>query len=442
MLLSVALRVGSAVLQGDAVADLPGIFDQISYDTLARQVLTHQDFRFAEDWWPATRAGEPTAHWSYLYTLYLTGAYALAGVHPLVPRLFQAVLAGLLYPWFAWLIARRLFGPEVGLVSAALIAVYGYFVYYAGALMTETFYITALLWALDQLMVIAARGPARPRLRTWLALGIALGAAVLLRQLILLCVPVLFAWLVWARARQLEGAWARRLLTASRRLAGGLIVTCLVIAALILPWTVRNYEAFGRFVLLNTNAGYAFFFANHPIQGTNFTAILPGSTYHDMIPPELLGLDEAALDSALLARGIGFVEADWGRYALLTVSRVADYFEFWPSSSSTAERNVGRVLSYGVYLPLMALGLLIAAIRLPRSTRAAQAGVVLLCLVGGIYTAIHLLSWALIRYRLPVDAMLMPFAALAVTEIIAGLTSLSRRYAVGLSRGRHDRTWI
>ena len=25
---------------------------------------------------------------------------------------------------------------------------------------------------------------------------------------------------------------------------------------MILPWTVRNYQAFGRFVLLNTNAGY------------------------------------------------------------------------------------------------------------------------------------------------------------------------------------------
>ncbi|MEZ4661990.1 MAG: hypothetical protein R2911_30950 [Caldilineaceae bacterium] len=32
----------------------------------------------------------------------------------------------------------------------------------------------------------------------------------------------------------------------------------LVAASLILPWTVRNYMAFGKFVPLNTNSGYAF----------------------------------------------------------------------------------------------------------------------------------------------------------------------------------------
>ena len=34
-----------------------------------------------------------------------------------------------------------------------------------------------------------------------------------------------------------------------------------------------------------------------------------------------------------------------------------------------------------------------------------------------IYSVIHLLTWALIRYRLPVDAVLIPFAALAVSHL-------------------------
>ena len=438
ILVSVALRVGSALLLGDTVTDLPGIFDQISYDTLARQVLADHGFRFATDWWPATRAGEPTAHWSFLYTLYLAGAYAVAGPHPLVPRLGQAVVAGVLFPWLAWRLGRRVFGAEVGVLSAALIAVYGYFIYYAGALMTETFFILAVLCALDLLTQLgsgrldgASHSPTWPAVWVWVALGLALGAAVLLRQLILLCLPLLFAWLVWAHARRLPGGWGRRWLMALRRLAPGVVVATLVVAVLILPWTVRNSMAFGRFVLLNTNAGYAFFFANHPLQGTTFTPILPGSTYHDMIPPELLGLDEAGLDSALLARGLGFVRDDPGRYALLTLSRLQAYFEFWPSSSSRAESNLARVLSYGLYLPLMLAGLLLAAMRLPRLSRAQQAGILLLWLLAGVYTAIHLLSWALIRYRLPVDAILIPFAALAASEIAAGLGRVvGRRYAI------------
>jgi hypothetical protein len=33
-----------------------------------------------------------------------------------------------------------------------------------------------------------------------------------------------------------------------------------------------------------------------------------------------------------------------------------------------------------------------------------------------VYTLIHLLTWALIRYRLPVDSVLVLFAAIALEE--------------------------
>jgi hypothetical protein len=39
------------------------------------------------------------------------------------------------------------------------------------------------------------------------------------------------------------------------------------------------------------------------------------------------------------------------------------------------------------------------------------------------YTAIHVLSWALVRYRLPVDAILMLFAGLALWELWLRLAS-------------------
>ena len=102
---------------------------------------------------------------------------------------------------------------------------------------------------------------------------------------------------------------------------------------LILPWTIRNYLAFGHLVPLNTNSGYAFFWANHPIHGTRFIAILPdsGPSYQELIPRELRRLDEAALDQALLQEGMRFVTENPGRYLLLSLSRVKDYFMFWPS---------------------------------------------------------------------------------------------------------------
>jgi len=413
---AVVLRMVAVLVLGDGVAELPGISDQRSYHALALRLMEGHGFSFASDWWPATRAGEPTAHWSYLYTGYLAALYLAFGPHPLVPRLVQAVLAGILQPTLAWRLGQRAFGPTAGLAAAALTAVYAYFIYYGGALMTETFYILAILWTLDLATQMAE---AEEGWRPWLLLGMAWGITTLLRQVILLFVPFLLAWLWWRRS----GACSLRS-TIKRMLATGGII-----ALLIAPWTVRNYLAFGRFVLLNTNAGFAFFWANHPVHGTSFMAILPpgGPSYQDLIPLELRHLDEAALDQALLRRGLGFVLEDPRRYVLLSLSRFKDYFKFWPSPHSNLISNIARVGSFGLCLPLMAYGLWSSATQSRGSTSpSSQPVVILLWLFIAVYTAIHLLSWALIRYRLPVDAALLLFAGLAVSRLWQRLAQRSR----------------
>ena len=41
--------------------------------------------------------------------------------------------------------------------------------------------------------------------------------------------------------------------------------------------------------------------------------------------------------------------------------------------------------------------------------------------VAAIYALVHLLTWTLVRYRLPVDAVLVPFAGVALSQL-AGLS--------------------
>src|SRR5437879_1397459 len=72
---SVILRLGAVSIMGNSVDTLPGVYDQISYHTLAQQVISGKGFTVPTDWWPATGAGQPTAHWSYVYTLYLAVIY-------------------------------------------------------------------------------------------------------------------------------------------------------------------------------------------------------------------------------------------------------------------------------------------------------------------------------------------------------------------------------
>ncbi|MBN2145980.1 MAG: hypothetical protein JW726_01285 [Anaerolineales bacterium] len=453
--LGTILRVGAALYMGDQVQDLPGIFDQISYDRLAQNVVAGNGFSFDVDWWPVTRAGEPTAHWSYLLTLYLVGIYKLFGYHPLIARLLQAILAGLLMPWLVYRIARRTFrkvtpddSPQqvwLPLLAAAWAALYGYFIYYAAALMTETVHILAILWSLDCAMRLAEHWEvsranttepiiARPEWMLWLELGVASGMAVLMRQVFLMFVPFLFLWLWWVRMKC--GAPNTALLSLDigqriRRLFTGSVLTVLVISAFILPFTVFNYQRFHRFVLLNTNAGYAMFWSNHPVHGNWFVPLFTSDmpSYQELIPEELRYMDEAELDQTLMKTGIDFVIDDPERFIALTLTRIPAHFIFWPRPESSLISNLTRVQSLGIALPfgLLGVGMWISDLRRDRLAKPVYGQLLLLFFV--IYTGVYLVTWAGIRYRLPVDPVIVMFAAYSLFSILekAWVAYLSRK---------------
>lgn len=425
--LSVLLRLAAALYFGNTVEPLPGTFDQVSYHALAQRVLGGHGFSFGQPSWPMTAANAPTAHWSFLYTLYLTAVYALFGPNPLVARIIQAVIVGLLQPYLAYLLGKQIFGERTGLWAAAFTAVYIYFIYYAATLMTEPFYIVAILGALYLLLRLRRPEPGR-ELRLAIALGLALGVAILLRQLFLMLVPFLLLWL-WVVC-YLDAREQGNRLSLGRSLRVSILpwrptlVVISLIALMILPFTLYNQSRFDRFVLLNTNAGFAFFWANHPVYGTRFAGILPPElgSYQDLIPQELRHLDEPALEAALMARGVGFIREDPARYVLLSLSRIPVYFMFWPSADSSTISNISRVGSFALFLPLM-LGGLIYSLANTRVRRSTFSNSSLLLLFMILYTGVHLASWALIRYRLPVDAILLLYAGLAGSWIWAWINS-------------------
>ena len=400
LLAAVLVRLPVAVYVGDHVTVLPGIHDQVSYDALARSLLAGRGYSFPVKWYPFTPANTPTAHWSFVYPLYLAGIYALTGYHPLVARLVQSTVGGALICFLIYLIGRRVVDEATGLVGAALAAAYGYFIYYNVALMTETFFITLVLFSLYLSLDLKEK----PSLARWAGLGLALGLATLLRQTVLLFVPFLLLWLFWNLKKDGIRWWY-------------FTVPIVVIILLIAPWTLRNYRAYHRFLLLNSNAGYALFASNNPNLGTdwrNEAVVVP-------VPDELMGQNEAELDRALSQRGIEFILADPKRYLRLTLDKTLEYFRFWPSNDSSGISNLNRMLSFGLYLPFMFLGLGLSV------SRWSSFGPLYLFMI--VHTGIYLLSWPAPRYRLPVDAVLMVFAGLALLELAKQLIARRRGFS-------------
>ena len=394
--------------------------DQISYHNLALRVLAGHGFSFGVGWWPATPANHPTAHWGFLFTMYLVLVYFIFGPHPLIARLIQAILVGVIQPYLTFKIGQKIFGDWVGLIAAFLSAIYIYFIYYSATLMTEPFYITSILWALFLLIELGDLhfkvGDALPQRGITLSiyLGLALTIGVLLRQLLLIAVPflLLWIWLVW---------WKRKkeLPIFTTAVVVGIMILC------ILPITLYNYQRFHSFVLLNTNAGFAFFWGNNPIYGTQFQPILSDDNvgYGQLIPNDVRSLSEAAMDQELLKRGIGFVISNPVRYILLSISRIPFYFEFWPTKSSSLISNLSRVFSFGIMLPFMVYGIIATLFNLSlKALGGWSSPAVLLMLFSFLYTGIHVLTWTLIRYRLPIDAILLVFAGYALVDIYQKIT--------------------
>lgn len=427
--LAVLLRLGVALYLGDEV-DAPELLqDQRSYHALGGRLVSGHGFSFAENWYPFTQAEAPTSHWSFLYSLLVAGVYAFTGAHPLAMRLVQAVLGGLLLPWMVCRLAKALFSDPraengqatetIALVAALVAAVYPYFVLYSATLMTETLFISTLLWSLERGLALANRLRDRSSTRSlWqlsptsglslgLTLGLSLGLATLLRQSILPWVLVLFLYLLWLGWR--TGRLRATVIT--------LTVAGLILVAFIAPFTVRNYLVYDDFLLLNSNAGYAMYSAQHPMHGTSFREFDAAP-----LPEGMWGRPEPEMDRALMRQGIQFIVDDPGRYLLLSLSRVRAFFEFWPTPDTTLLHNIGRTASFGLLLPFLLYGMVLAVRRPGFVKRNA-----LLFLFAAFYTVLHVLTWAMVRYRLPVDAALIPLAALAVVDLFQRARALIAR---------------
>lgn len=104
---------------------------------------------------------------------------------------------------------------------------------------------------------------------------------------------------------------------------------------------------------------------------------------------------------------------DPGRFLETSLKRIRIFFYFLPFAESHPLSNLARVLSFGLFLPFMVYGLILS--------RKCWRKCVPLYLFAITYSLVHIASWPGPRYRLPVDAVLVPFAGLAIADIVRRL---------------------
>lgn len=318
------------------------------------------------------------------YPLFLGFLYLLFGHSYAAVKVAQSVL-GALTCVLILLIGERLFTKRVGMLAAAIAAVYPHLVYYTGILMSETLFVflaTVFLYALAWL-----REDVSPR-RSALA-GVALGLASLTRPMLMFIPVLLYVW-IW-----------REFGNKTRALAVVAMIWASM-AVVILPWTVRNYVVTGAVVPIVATHWVTLYGANNPVILKNPEAVGGWVDPEPMSPEEYRAAYLAFMRDMLLHHPLDL--------ATLELHKLKRFWSLFPKTQTPGRDAVINLLSYGWLLPLFLAGMALAA-RLPRPPWILYVWVAYFCLL-------TLVMHGTTRYRLPVEPVILLFASFTLGQIL------------------------
>ncbi|MFV9506078.1 MAG: tetratricopeptide repeat protein [Oscillochloridaceae bacterium umkhey_bin13] len=388
--------------------------DEVEYVQVARDLLAGRGWSFYEQW-----------RWlrAPLYPLFLAGSLQLAGgdLHLAAwPNLLlSVVLVGLIYQLTREVTPDSRRGPA--LLAALIAALLQTYATFASLYMSETLFsvlFTAALLAL-------ARWRRRGGLAMVLLAGVLFGLACLTRSAGLVMLPAAALWLTWLQWQRLAaprpvftpGAWRQGLAHLPRLMMPALalgVATVLVIA----PWTIRNCQAYGSCILIETGGAYnlwAFYEPRESLETINLTLEAIPNPVDRADEATRRGMERLREDPMILLRKLW---PEWER--LWSIKPIQDRFLLasWYSDPPPAIFISALVLDdllYTVVLIASAAGMGLALARRDPLALLMAAWLIL-------FVAASLVTHTEGRYRHFFFMVLIPLAALALHELFRWLT--------------------
>ncbi len=382
MLIALALRAGwglSLAVEAGSIDPLP---DQREYLESGRNLLKTGRLQFIDE-----RFGQTISAFRMPgYPLLI----AACGANVRAVRLAQALIDTLTV-LAVYRLATRYLGGQSALWAAGLAALNPWLIYFTGLLLSETFFVAIIAWALVLLMH-----------RNWFLLG-----AALLAMGTLVRAEMGPLAIILTMAAALQRRW--RL---PRVLGAGLLVAAMV-CFVLLPWAGRNQRVLGRWIWTTTNTGFTLYDGFNPnANGASDQAFL--QTMPELFAP---GVGELQRNDLLLRKAWQWALDHPARDLQLALNKIARTWSPWPLSSQYARPLYIAVgLCYSLPLDLLVMAALWQAWRgrgiLPR-------GAAVFLLLPAIYITItHVGSVGSLRYRLPAETTLMVLASSAAVAAI------------------------
>ena len=304
--------------------------------------------------------------------------------------------------WLIYRLAFELFADRLAsIIAATIAALYPHFIFYAAVGLTESLYIALLLSA----FLAWYRG-------AFFVAAIFAVLGVLTRPAIELLAPLLVAYFAFSIHGLGVKGTARQLL-----------VYGAVYVALMSPWWLHNYKAYGSFVRLNLASGFLLYAGNNPMNhsGSGLRDIDWDSHRFDNIE------DPVARDRAFHDAAVAYMRDQPLRAVELAWTKIVRFWQPWPYAPEYSRPFyvVVSLLSVG---PVFMLSLAYFALYGRRDLRKILP---ILAFIAYL-TAVHAVLVSSIRYRLPIEPFLVIFSGVTLSRLATTHLSLPRPAAAKL----------
>jgi 4-amino-4-deoxy-L-arabinose transferase-like glycosyltransferase len=346
----------------------------------------------------------PTAIFAPIYPYLLAGIFKLFGIFSytssLVIRTIECALSAFTC-WPIYVIGKKAFGKAIGTAAAWTWVFLPGSIYFA----VEWVWDTSIV-ALWMALLVAATLELRDsdRMDWWVGYGALWGVGAMINPSLLSVLPFLALWAIWP---------LRHRLTHAAKLA---VACSLIFIACVVPWTVRNYVVFHGFIPFRSNFGLEWWLDNH----TQF----PDRSVHPIdYQPELdkyVRMTEMPYMEEKKREALAFVRAYPADEAQFVLHR---FVRTWLEISESPA-DLWRTIPF--YLKVVIIGnctfsllaLLGALFALHWQNPAATP----LATVLLVYPIVFYITHTGLRYRFPIDPLMVVFAVYAVAHSVSLVT--------------------
>ena len=366
----------------------------------------------------------PTAWTTPIYPLLVAGLFEIFGTftfHAFLAAVFLNILFSTLTCVPIFYAGRRIGGLAVGAGAAWLWAVFPNAIIIPYQWVWDTslsgLLVAAILWA-----TLAAADSRR--IRDWCAYGLLWGFALMTNATLLSALPLLLGWMAYRARKRWSSGWLAR-----STLAAAIVMLCCV------PWTLRNYAVLHAFVPLRSALGLQLWLGNN-------------DQYRDAFPGQLHPIDNQAERAKFIRMGeiaymrekrdeaIHWMLSHPRREAQLFKERFIATWLGTPHPIRDFQRTPFLLLRWVMFCnSLASLGALLGIVILFRD-QALREYAFPIAVFPVIYPFAFYLTQALLRYRYPIDPIVLLLAAIAAAWLYGRAARTGARNISGAASAR------